>query len=87
MQLADFDFRTHPSGFQAVKLFENGFGVSVIPESDNIHYEVAILEHKSGTHSHVCYCSGITDDVLRYLSVDDVHDIIARVRNLQPITD
>jgi hypothetical protein len=87
MQLADFDFRPHRAGFQAVGLFENGFGCSVIPESDNIHYEVAILEHKNGKHSHVCYCSGITDDVLRYLSVDDVHDIIARVRNLQPITD
>ena len=85
MQLADFDFRKHPSGFQAVGLFENGFGCSVIPESDNIHYEVAILRHREGKHSHVCYDSGLTDDVFRYLTVDDVHDIITRVRNLQPI--
>jgi len=83
MQLADFDFRKHPAGFQAVGLFENGFGCSVIPEPDNVHYEVAILRHKSGKHSHVCYDSGLTDDVFRWLNVDDVHAVIARTRNLK----
>ncbi len=87
MQLCDFDWRPHPAGFQAVGLFDNGFGCSVIPESDNIHYEVAVLAHENGNRSHLCYCSGITDDALRYLSVDDVHDIIARVRNLQPVIE
>ena len=82
MQLADFDFRPHPSGFQAVGLFDNGFGCSVIPEPDCIHYEVAILEHKNGNHSHICYTSGLTSDVFRYLTVDDVHTVIAKARNL-----
>jgi hypothetical protein len=83
MQLADFDFRKHPAGFQAVGLFPNNFGISVIPEVDNIHYEVAVLRHKEGRHSHVCYDSGLTDDVFRWLNVDDVHDVIARARNLK----
>jgi hypothetical protein len=83
MQLADFDFRNHPAGFQAVGLFPNNFGISVIPEVDNIHYEVAVLRHKEGRHSHVCYDSGLTDDVFRWLNVDDVHDVIARARNLK----
>jgi hypothetical protein len=83
MQLVDFDFRPHPAGFQAVGLFENGFGCSVIPEADNVHYEVAILRHKEGKHSHVDYNSGLTEDVFRYLSVDDVHNVIARARNLE----
>ncbi len=87
MQLADFDFRPHKAGFQAVGLFDNGFGCSVIPEADNIHYEVAILEHKNGNHSHLCYTSGITNDVLRYLTVDSVHDIIAVTRNLKEGTN
>jgi hypothetical protein len=86
MQLANFDFRPHRAGFQAVGLFENGFGCSVIPESDQIHYEVAILSHKEGKHSHVCYTSGLTNDVFRYLTVDSVHDIIAVTRNLKPGT-
>jgi hypothetical protein len=83
MQLCDFDWRPHPSGFQAVGLFDNNFGCSVIPEPDGRHYEVAILRHKEGKHSHVCYDSGLTSDVFRWLSVDDVHDIIARARNLK----
>jgi hypothetical protein len=83
IMLEDFDFRKHPAGFQAVSLFDNGFGVSVIPESDGEHYEVAILEHENGNHSHLCYTSGLTDDVLRFLSVGDVHNLIFRVRNLK----
>jgi hypothetical protein len=83
MQLCDFDWRPHPAGFQAVGLFENGFGISVIPEPDNAHYEIAVLRHKNGKHSHVCYDSGLTDDVLRWLTVDQVHNVIARARNLQ----
>lgn len=79
----EFDFRPHPAGFQAVSLFENGFGCSVIPESDMQHYEVAILEHENGNRSHITYTSGLTDDVCRYLTVDDVHRLIARVRNLR----
>jgi hypothetical protein len=83
MQLCDFDWRPHPAGFQAVGLFENGFGISVIPEPDNAHYEIAVLRHKNGKHSHVCYDSGLTDDVLRWLTVDQVHSVIARARNLK----
>ena len=83
MQLCDFDWRPHPAGFQAVGLFENGFGISVIPEPDNAHYEIAVLRHKNGKHSHVCYDSGLSDDVLRWLTVDQVHNVIARARNLK----
>ena len=83
MQLCDFDWRPHPAGFQAVGLFENGFGISVIPEPDNAHYEIAVLRHKNGKHSHVCYDGGLTDDVLRWLTVDQVHSVIARARNLK----
>ena len=86
MQLADFDWRPHPVGFQAVGLFENGFGVSVIPERDNVSYEVAILRHENGIRSHVDYNSGLTEDVFRWLTVDGVHDVIARARNLKPGT-
>jgi hypothetical protein len=83
MQLCDFDWRNHPAGFQAVGLFENGFGCSVIPEPDGVHYEVAVLRHKNGRHSYVCYDSDLTDDVFRYQTVDNVHSIIARARNLK----
>ena len=86
MQLQDFDFCPHPAGFQAVGLFPNNFGCSVIPEADNIHYEVAVLRHENGIRSHVDYHSGLTDDVFRFLNVDGVHSVIARARNLEPGT-
>ena len=79
----EFDFRPHPAGFQAVSLFDNGFGCSVIPESDLQHYEVAILRHNGKARSHICYDSGLTDDVFRYLTRDEVHAVIMRARNLK----
>jgi len=87
MQLADFDFRPHRSGFQAVGLFENNFGCSVIPESDGVTYEVAILEHDNGKRCQICYTSGLNRDVFRYLSVDSVHDVIAVTRSLKEGTN
>jgi hypothetical protein len=87
MQLADFDFRPHRSGFQAVGLFENNFGCSVIPEADGATYEVAILQHDSGKRVTICVTSGLTNDVFRFLSVDSVHDVIAVTRNLKEGTN
>lgn len=73
-----FTFRPHFQGFQAVANFDNGFGVSVIPELDQKSYEVAVLRDGK-----LCYDSGLTDDVCRHLSVDDVHNFLLRVRNLK----
>lgn len=83
IMLEDFDFRPHPVGFQATANYDNGFGVSVIPESDCVHYELAIMRHDGKARSHICYDSGLTEDVFRYLTVDDVHAVIMRVRNLK----
>jgi hypothetical protein len=85
-QLTDFDFRPHRAGFQAVGLFENGFGCSIIPEADQQRYEVAIMQHDNGKRATICVTSGLTNDVFRYLTVDSVHDVIAVTRNLKPGT-
>lgn len=85
-QLTDFEFRPHKFGFQAVGLFPNNFGVSVIPETDREHYEVAILQHDNGKRVTICVTSGLTNDVFRFLSRDSVHDVIAVTRNLKPGT-
>ena len=76
--LADFSFRPHKQrGFIATSEFENGFGMSVLPENDNVTYEVAILRNGM-----LDYRTGITEDVLRFQSVDNVHRIAMKVRNL-----
>jgi hypothetical protein len=74
----DFEFRPHFQGFQAVAKFDNGFGVSVIPELDQKHYEVAVL--RDGKLS---YNSGLTTDVFRHQTVSNVHDIVRQVKELE----
>ncbi len=80
MNLAELTFYRHPvSGFQALAEFDNGYGLSIIPESDGATYEVAVLFN--GT---ITYESGLTEDVFRYLTVDSIDDIAAVARSLQP---
>ena len=74
----DFEFRPHFQGFQAVAKFDNGFGVSVIPEADQLSYEVAVLRDGK-----LCYDSGLTEDVVRHLTVNDVHNFVYCVKNLE----
>jgi len=78
LDINDLTFRPHPVfGWQAIAEFENGFGVSILPESDNKTYEVAILRN-----GHLTYDTNITKDVLRYQTRDEVHHIALRARNL-----
>ena len=77
LNIEDLEFRPHKAGFQATAHFENGFGVSIIPEADLEHYEVAILKDNK-----LCYDTNITKDVLRYQTRDEVHHIALRARNL-----
>jgi len=82
MKLNDLKVFPHPAGFQHKELFENGYGISVIPESDGQTYEVAVLEHQENKHAHLTFETEITDDVVRFCSVDYVDKLIMRVRNL-----
>jgi hypothetical protein len=78
MDLAELTFYRHPiSGFQALSQFGNGYGLSIVPESDGEHYEVAVLKDGS-----LCYTTAITHDVIRYASVDDVDSYAEMVRCL-----
>lgn len=68
---------------QMAKLeFDNGYGVSVITGygaygSTNAPYELAILKHGS-----LCYDTKITNDVIGYLTPDDVTDYMKQVQEL-----
>jgi hypothetical protein len=84
MKLTDLKARPHPRGFMHQELFDNGYGVSIIPETDGVHYEVAVLEHAKGHRAHLTYDTVITDDVIRYCDVNAVDTLIDRIRNLPP---
>jgi len=53
--------------------------VSVLEEQTEGEYEVAILK-ESSNKVNLCYDSGLTEDVFRYLSEGEVIDLIEKVR-------
>lgn len=89
MKFTDLEFEPHTDweGVQAVKFFDNGHGVSVIMTpysyggSDGL-YEVAILQGNDDEWS-ITYDTPITDDVIGYLTKEDVESIVNQVRNLK----
>jgi hypothetical protein len=86
LTLEDLDFYPHPAGFQARAYFDNGYGVSILPERDLEHYELAVVEHVEGAKAHLCYTSEITQDVIRYATREAVEALVERIRNFPPRT-
>ena len=84
MKLEELNVHPHFRGFRHEALFPNGYGVSIIPEEDGEHYELAVLEHSKGHKAHLTYDTVVTDDVLRYCTVNAVDTLIERVRALPP---
>jgi hypothetical protein len=66
------------------QLFENGYGVSLIQESDGETFEIAVLSHKDRKYVRLVYDTGITSDVIRYSTNAEVIEVIERVRQLPP---
>lgn len=66
------------------QLFDNGYGISVIPERLNGKelYEVAVLTHNRGKHAHLTYDTDITNDVVRFCTVNAVGALIERISSL-----
>jgi len=82
---SDLEFKTHPSGegVQALIYFDNGYGASVVrtPFSyggDRGKYELAIY-HKGS----ICYDTHITNDVIGYLTEDEVTDFLRQIQELE----
>jgi hypothetical protein len=64
------------------QLFENGYGVSVIPEADGETYEIAVLLHTNGKYVRLTYDTSVTNDVIRYASKSQTEEVIEQIRNL-----
>ncbi len=64
------------------QLFENGYGVSIIPEADGETYEIAVLLHTKGKYVRLTYDTPVTNDVIRYASKNQTEEVIERVRQL-----
>lgn len=90
----DLEFKPHRmcSGLQAKMLFPNGYGVSVVRfkimgerygshTSNEDEWELAVIKGDE-EHWEICYVTPITDDVLGYLSDDEVTEVMKKVQEL-----
>ena len=69
----------------AVIIFDNGYGVSVVrdcPLITDVHnFEIAVIKGTQNSYSLV-YDTGITDDVIRCDTEDEITDIMRQVQDL-----
>ena len=81
----ELNFQTHPmgQGKQCIVQFPNGYGASIVQSEytyggkDGL-YELAVF----GKDGHISYDTPITNDVLGYLSEQDVEKTLIDIKNL-----
>lgn len=81
----ELNFQQHPMGMgkQCVVQFSNGYGASIVqgPHTyggNNGLYELAVF----GKDGNITYDTPITDDVLGYLSEQDLEKTLLDIKNL-----
>jgi hypothetical protein len=84
----DIEFKEHPMGSEfgilSKTMFDNGYGVSVVKSQYTYGgtmdlYEMAVLD----SDGHVTYITSITDDVVGYLTEEDVTEWMQKVQELK----
>ena len=81
----DLEFKPHPMGVGILSRirFDNGYGASVVKGpytyggGDGL-YELAVLD----SNDDLCYTTPITEDVLGYLSEDEVTILLKQIQQL-----
>ncbi len=82
----ELNFQPHPTGMgkQCIVQFSNGYGASIVqgPHTyggkDGL-YELAVF----GKDGHITYSTPITDDVLGFLSEQEVEKTLLDIKNLE----
>ena len=74
-------------GIQAVVMFDNGYGASVIQGYGSYGheyglYELGIIKADKDTGWDLCYDTGIADDVIGHLTPDEVTTYLQRIKEL-----
>lgn len=73
-------------GTQTLVFFSNGYGASVVKHkfsygAEEGLFEIAVLKGDKGKWD-LCYDTEITNDVLGYLTNEDVAETLEKIRNL-----
>ena len=74
------------SGVQALAFFSNGYGASIIKGrgsygGKNDLYELAVIKTE-GDNWDICYATEITDDVIGFLTPEDITSLLERIEAL-----
>lgn len=85
MKVSDLVFKNHPLGFEgtvAAHTFSNGYGASIITgehaySNEDAPYELAVLYNNE-----ITYDTELTDDVLGYLTEDEVNEYLLKIEAL-----
>ena len=84
----DLEFKNMPDyyqGVQAIIKFDNGYGASIVRHNFSYGheqglYELGVLDSDGA----LTYDTPVTEDVLGYLSEDDVTDALRQIQELSP---
>lgn len=86
MIIKDIIIKSKNKGTQVVIFFPNGYGASIIKSpysygADKGLFEMAVIKgNKDGRK--VCYDTPITDDVLGYLTSEDINKYLEQIEKL-----
>lgn len=75
-------------GIQKIYKFDNGYGASVIKNAfsygwgDDL-WELAVIKFKGAFDWEIVYDTEITDDVVVYLTEDEVQEILKKIREIE----
>ena len=77
-------FESNPlnGGIQYRNNFPNGYGCSIVKHDFSYGHENDLWELAVTTEDGLCYDTPITDDVLGYLSDQEVEDIVDKIEQL-----
>jgi hypothetical protein len=89
MTFKELNFKDTKSnnGIHAIVKFENNYGASVVKHDHSYGgkdglYELAVTQYDENGDWDICYDTPITDDVLGYLTEDNVTDYLKQIKQL-----
>ena len=89
MKFEDLAFEVNPDKFfmgkkfESVKVaFDNGYGASIIRGYGTYGGEVGLYELAVLHNNELCYDSGLCDDVVGWLSPDEINEWLEKIEKL-----